>query len=191
MIIVDELPHHASAIDTLLDRSFGPDRHLKTVYKLRAGVEPVAGLSLVTLAEDGSVIGTIRYWPVLLAGQVPSLMLGPVATSPEWRSRGIGSQLIRRSLNRAAVAGHRSVILVGDAPLYQPFGFVRETVLGLDLPGPVDLQRFLGLELVEGSLTGLCGAVERWDDRAAALAATLAPARSRPLISRVKAARAA
>ena len=62
MNITIEQPHHAAAIDTLLDLSFGPHRAGKTVYRLRESVAPVPGLSLVAF-EDDAVVGTIRYWP--------------------------------------------------------------------------------------------------------------------------------
>jgi hypothetical protein len=32
----------------------------------------------------------------------------------------------------------------------------------MSLPGPVDLDRFLALELVEGSLSGVSGMLGRW-----------------------------
>jgi predicted N-acetyltransferase YhbS len=51
------------------------------------------------------------------------------------------------------------VLLVGDAPYYQRFGFAREGAMNLDLPGPVDLARFLALELRPGALAGARGLV--------------------------------
>lgn len=164
MNITLELPAHAGAIETLLDTAFGPKRHSKTVYRLRRGVEPVADLSFVATdtAEDGTerVVATIRYWPVML-GKTQALLLGPIAVAEECRSLGLGQKLIRHSLARAAELGHRIVILVGDAPYYVRFGFGREKMLGLSLPGPVDPARFLGLELVAGALDGVVGTVSR------------------------------
>ncbi|WP_158046966.1 GNAT family N-acetyltransferase [Skermanella pratensis] len=161
MNIAIEQPHHAAAIDTLLDLSFGPERAGKTVYRLREGVDPVPGLSLVAL-EDDAVVGTIRYWPILIGGTVPTILLGPIAIAPHMRSGGLGAQMIRQSLNRASAAGWRSVVLVGDAPYYGRFGFTRDLTLSMSLPGPVDLDRFLALELVEGSLAGVSGMLTRW-----------------------------
>ena len=56
------------------------------------------------------------------------------------------------ALFRAASAGHKAVLLVGDPPYYGPFGFSRRHTLRLVLPGPVDEARFLGLELKSGAL---------------------------------------
>jgi predicted N-acetyltransferase YhbS len=51
------------------------------------------------------------------------------------------------------------VILVGDAPYYERFGFSRAGAQALDLPGPVDPARFLALELQPGALAGAAGLV--------------------------------
>jgi predicted N-acetyltransferase YhbS len=104
------------------------------------------------------VVGTIRRWHVE-AGDVPALLLGPVAVHEGWRNRGIGAALVETSLKRAHADGHSAVILVGDAPYYGRFDFRRDLMLGLTLPGPVELDRFLGLELKPGALEGARGLV--------------------------------
>lgn len=163
MMISLEEPRHDAAIEALLDRSFGPDRFKKTAYKLREGVAPIPELGFVAIEHDelGNEIleGTIRYWPVTIGGTVPALLLGPIAVSDRLQGGGLGSKLIRMSLNKAAALGHRAVILVGDAPYYARFGFTRDLTLDMALPGPVDLDRFLGLELVPGALAGAAGMV--------------------------------
>lgn len=169
MIITHELPAHAGAIEGLLDGSFGPKRHSKTVYKLRRGIAHLPELSLVAMDDvvdaDGAVysrlVATIRYWPVMIGGSIAAVMLGPIAVDPAYRSAGLGATLIRHSLEQARALGHRIVILVGDAPYYVRFGFTRANAAGLSLPGPVDPDRFLGLELVEGAMQGLTGMVGR------------------------------
>jgi len=174
-----EQPAHAGAIEALLDSSFGAKRHTKTVYRLREGVDPVPELGFVVLDGDADgterVVATIRYWPILIGGTVPALLLGPIAVAPELRSLGLGGKLIRHSLERAAELGHRIVLLVGDAPYYTRFGFTRAVTLNLSLPGPVDMDRFLGLELVAGALDGVSGLVDR-DASAPPLAAEMAEA---------------
>ncbi|MEI6557513.1 MAG: N-acetyltransferase [Rhodospirillaceae bacterium] len=161
MQIIAEPPDHAGAIEALLDQAFGGGRAAKTVYRLRDGVAPIADLCFAAV-EDGEVQGTIRYWPVTIGGALPALLLGPIAVAGPRRCEGLGAVLIDHSLARAAALGHRIVLLVGDAPYYGRFGFRRALTLGLSLPGPVDLERFLGLDLVPGALDGVVGAVGRW-----------------------------
>lgn len=163
MPIIAEQPGHAGAIEDLLDLSFGGTRAGKTVYRLRDGVPPVEELCFVSVRGD-AVDATIRYWPVSIGGSVPALLLGPIAVAEHLRGEGLGGEMITFTLERAAALGHRIVLLVGDAPYYQRFGFSRALTLDLSLPGPVDLDRFLGLELVPGALDGMTGAVERWRD---------------------------
>ena len=160
MQIIAEQPEHSAAIEALLDLSFGSGRAAKTVYRLREGVAAIPELSFVAV-EAGVLQGTIRYWPVTIDGALSALLLGPIAVAEERRSEGLGAVLIEHSLARAAEMGHRIVLLVGDAPYYGRFGFRRDLALGLTLPGPVDLERFLALDLVPGALDGARGAVGR------------------------------
>ncbi|EKV29582.1 GCN5-related N-acetyltransferase [Caenispirillum salinarum AK4] len=161
MMIVRELPGHGPAIDRLLEKAFGPGRHGKTVYRLRQDVPSVDALNLVAV-EGSEVVGTIRFWPIVIGPRrVPAVLLGPIAVDEDYRSLRIGSQLMNAALERCADEGHRIVILVGDEPYYRRFGFRRDLCLDLDLPGPVDPARFLGLELVEGAMNGLTGMIDR------------------------------
>ena len=63
-------------------------------------------------------------------------------------------------IERARALGYRSILLVGDAPYYARFGFARRFALGLRMPGPVETDRVLGLELVPGALSGARGTVK-------------------------------
>lgn len=154
--IHDEAPAQAGAREALLDRAFGPARHAKTCARLRDGRIAADGLSLVAATDDGRVVGTLRFWHVA-AGETPALMLGPLAVEADAREGGIGGALVREGLARAKALGHRAVILVGDAPYYARFGFEAGVVEGLAMPGPVERERFLGLELEAGALAGASG----------------------------------
>jgi len=152
-----EVGSDAPAIEALLDLSFGPGRHLKTCERLRQGRSPAEGLALV--ARRGTeVVGTLRFWG-LDAGGVPALLLGPVAVHPRFRSLGIGAALIEGGLRRADRLGHHAVLLVGDPEYYERFGFRRAPTLRLEMPGPVEPRRFLGLELEPGALRAARGLV--------------------------------
>ncbi|MGH6829577.1 MAG: GNAT family N-acetyltransferase [Methylocella sp.] len=145
------------ARERLLDEAFGAARSDKTAERLREGRLPAQGFALAA-KDAGKLIGTLRMWHVL-AGEVPALLLGPLAVAKAYRSRGLGRRLMAEALFRAASAGHKAVLLVGDAPYYEPFGFSRRHTLGLSLPGPVDEARFLGLELKGGALRNAKGLV--------------------------------
>lgn len=164
--IVAARPEDAAAIESLVDNAFGQDRQKRTVYRLRDGIEPVTSLSLVAVTAARDVVGSLRFWPILLPnddGNVPALLLGPIAVRLDYRGAGVGGRLMRRGLDLAKAQKHRIVLLVGDAPYYGRFGFKHDLVVNLTLPGPVDLDRFLGLELEDGALADVKGLVQRSD----------------------------
>lgn len=146
-----------SARERLLDAAFGPARFAKTCERLRQGRTAAEGLAF-TARAGGRLIGTLRLWNVT-AGGVPALLLGPLAVDAAHEGQGIGSKLMRHGLAEAAWRGHGAVILVGDASYYARFGFSRKPVANLLLPGPVELERFLGLELKDDALAVAHGLV--------------------------------
>ena len=155
-----------AAVEALLDRSFGPDRQKKTVYRLREGVAPIEALSFAAF-DNKTLRGSLQFWPIqvkpLLSDAPPlaALLLGPLAVEPAYAGRGIGMGLMRVGLQKAKQLGHGLVILVGDLPYYSRVGFRRQGAEGLRLPGPVDPERLLIRELIDGAATGLEGLIER------------------------------
>src|SRR5437016_4531842 len=123
LTVASEMPADSWARERLLDETFGAARSDNTAERLREGRLPARGLALAA-KDAGKLIGTLRMWHVL-AGEVPALLLGPLAVAKAYRSRGLGRRLMAEALFRAASAGHKAVLLVGDPPYYGPFGFSR------------------------------------------------------------------
>jgi predicted N-acetyltransferase YhbS len=168
--IAPESPADIAAREALLDRAMGPGRFLKPSERLRRGRLPAEGLALVARDEDdGRIVGTVRLWNVSAGDGRPALLLGPLAVDPDSQSAGIGSALMREAIARAAAFGHSAILLVGDAPYYQRFGFGAEMTKRLKMPGPVLRKRFLALELVPGALAGAEGSVIATGRRLSAL----------------------
>jgi predicted N-acetyltransferase YhbS len=164
------------AREALLDTCFGPSRFLKTCERLREDRLPADGLSLIC-ELDGRVVGTVRLWHVSAGPGRPALMLGPLAVDPALQGLGIGGKLMREALGRAKAFGHKAVLLVGDAPYYERFGFSTELTGSLWMPGPYERDRFLAVELEPGAmhnargLVSATGAYETKPDWAALVAA--------------------
>ncbi|MBY0613187.1 MAG: N-acetyltransferase [Beijerinckiaceae bacterium] len=156
--IVEETAAHHAAREALLDRVFGAGRFMKTCERLREGRLPSQGLAF-TMLEGDTLIGTIRLWDVSAGSEYDALMLGPVAIACSHQGRGLGHALIRHALEAVKAAGHGAVILVGDAPYYARFGFNEAVTANLWMPGPVERERFLGLELRPGALARASGFV--------------------------------
>jgi predicted N-acetyltransferase YhbS len=141
------------ATEHLLDLTFGLSRSAKTSYRLREGNIAIDGLSLVTREAGFGLTGAISFWPLKIGeAGIDALLLGPLAVHPDRQNIGIGRALMRSGLDKAKALGHRLVILVGDAPYYARVGFKKVPHGQIELPGPVDPERLLYLELAEGAL---------------------------------------
>lgn len=135
----------ADAVERLLDRAFGRDRHGRTAYLLRAGTCAIPRLSFAA-RDGGELVGTIQCWPTWFAGdegtRVPLVLVGPVAVAPERQQGGVGRRLMQASLD-ASYAGD-TLMLIGDPGYYgRFFGFSADHTAHWRLPGPVERHRLL------------------------------------------------
>ncbi len=157
LVIRHEYPADRAAVERLHERAFGPGRFARTAFRLREGHGHDAALSFTALVGT-LIVGSVWQTPVW-AGTVPGLMLGPLTVDPAFEGRGIGGGLMRRAIEAAGEAGHRLILLVGDAPYYARFGFRPVPRGQLVLPGPVNPERFLALSLSEDALGEARGTV--------------------------------
>jgi predicted N-acetyltransferase YhbS len=159
-----EAPGDANAREALLDRAMRPCRRFKPSERLRRDREPADELAFVARC-GGDLIGSVRLWNVDAGSGVPALLLGPLAVDPAHQDSGLGSALMTAAIAGAETLGHRAILLVGDAPYYARFGFSADHTRWLEMPAPVLRDRFLGLELKAGVLSGARGkvvATGRW-----------------------------
>lgn len=171
----------AKKIESLLDRTFGPDRHQKTVYRLREGVEPLDGLCHVAVDEHGQLLASLRFWPIVIGKTAtPAILFGPIAVEPSLQGKGIGRALLRHGLAEAKHLGHHICVLVGDPAYYGPYGFENAVARRLRLPGPVEPERFQVFELTPGALSGVTGMIGKADGPAAVSALRAARRSSAP-----------
>ena len=152
-----ERPADAPAVADLIERAFGPGRYAKAAERLREHNTPLLDISFVAWSE-ARLVGCVRMWPVHV-GQTPAVFLGPFAVEPEFRSLGLGAALIRKACAAATEAGHALILLVGDAPYFEPLGFRKVAPGRIVLPGPVDPSRVLTLALTPGADDDLAGPV--------------------------------
>ncbi|WP_420137190.1 GNAT family N-acetyltransferase [Sphingomonas sp.] len=131
-------------VERLLDSAFGTDRHSRTAYRIRAGMAPIADLSLAAWEAD-RLIGTLQSWPVALhglEGETPLVLVGPVAVDPDRQQRGIGRLMMDAMLSRAA--SHPPLVLIGDPEYYgRHFDFTADATAGWKAPGPFEHRRLL------------------------------------------------
>lgn len=135
------------AVEALLDEAFGADRHGRTAYKLRAGVDAIPALSFAAFEGD-ALVGTLQSWPIELAdmagGAEPLVLVGPVAVRPDRQRDGIGKRLMQVMLAAADESDAPPLMLIGDPEYYDRlFGFTALATGGWSIPGPVERHRLL------------------------------------------------
>ena len=157
LTILPETASDAQAIERLHERTFGPGRFVLSAYRLREHVDHLRDLSYT--AHIGTLlVGSVRQLPVCI-GETKALLLGPLTVEPPFRGRGVGNALLRRALDDARARGHRLVLLIGDEEYYGRVGFKRVPKGRATMPGPVDYNRLLIAELVDGAFEGVSGAI--------------------------------
>lgn len=152
-----ERPADAVSVAGLINRAFGPGRYAKAAERLRERNTPLLDISFVAWSDE-RLVGCVRMWPVHV-GSAPAVFLGPFAVEPEFRSLGLGAALIRKACAATSEAGRMLILLVGDAPYFEPFGFRKVPPARIVLPGPVDPNRVLTLALALGADENLTGPV--------------------------------
>jgi predicted N-acetyltransferase YhbS len=154
-LIRPQQPGDLAAVNQLHEQAFGPGRFARSAYRVR---EASRGPEIALTAWNGDALaGSIQLTSISIGGQPGAMLLGPLAVAPEYKNKGIGMRLIRESLDEAAAAGKRLVVLVGDLPYYSRAGFIATPPGRVLFPGPVDPARILALELQPGALADYAG----------------------------------
>ena len=134
-------------IERLLDAAFGEERHSRTAYRIRDGMDWLPGLSFAALDEDDTLVATIQLWPIALTdpqGRAhPLLMVGPVAVMPGRQGEGFGKALMASALGAIDPAAPLPQMLIGDRDYYGQWGFSAENTGGWRCTGPYDAARLL------------------------------------------------
>ncbi|EYS87252.1 GCN5 family acetyltransferase [Cupriavidus sp. SK-4] len=89
-------------------------------------------VSLVAQAGD-RLVGHVAISPVTVSsGAAGWYGLGPISVAPDLQGQGIGSQLMRASLDQLRSLGAAGCVLLGDPGYYGRFGFAARPGLVLD-----------------------------------------------------------
>jgi putative acetyltransferase len=115
--------------------AFGDEEVPRLVDELRASGLDVPSLAFVAIA-DGRVAGNVmNSWVGLEGSDRRLLQLSPLGVLPEFQRRGLGSALVRASLDGARELGEPLLLVEGNPKYYGRFGFARADERGL-LPPP-------------------------------------------------------
>ncbi len=152
-------PQDLPEVLALHARAFGPGRFARTAYRVREGTAPISRFCLLTKV-GGDTVAALRFTEITIGGKGGALLLGPLAVEARYAGLGYGKGLVAKGLEGARAAGIGLVLLVGDEPYYNRFGFKRVPPGRIRLPGPADPARILAAEFIDGVLAEYEGLVE-------------------------------
>jgi putative acetyltransferase len=164
ILIRPEEPRDFAAIREIHQLSFDRENEAALVEKIRGSRDFVPGLSLVAEFE-GRVAGHILFSRIRIRPADPklpeevALALAPLAVHPDFRDRGIGSELVTQGLKTCSQYGHSLVIVVGEQSYYARFGFIPARPKGLEVPFPVPERAFLVAEIIPHPGPGIKGTI--------------------------------
>lgn len=107
----------------------------------------VSKLNLVAVL-DGRIVGHILFTKASIGGE-EGLCLGPIAVDPECQSAGIGSELVKTGLVKAAELNYKWVALLGG-DYYLRFGFEPAEKAGIILSENDPANPYLKIRYLTG-----------------------------------------
>lgn len=129
------------------------------VVKLRASTGYIPELALVAENED-RIVGHIMLTKQIIVceeGDYEGLLLAPLSVDFKWRSKGIGTQLVKECFKIAKKEGYKAVFLVGNPNYYSRFGFKESIEFGIVNTQGIPEQYVLACELITDALYNIKG----------------------------------
>ena len=119
--IRESVPSDVAAINSMYPQAFPDEDLLPIVGELLQ--DPGIAMSLVGTI-DSQIVGHGIFTLCGVEGSdVKAALLGPLAVSPDWQRRGIGSAIVRAGIERLAEREVTLVFVLGDPVYYRRFGF--------------------------------------------------------------------
>lgn len=125
------------------------------VHNLRRSDDFIPELDFVA-EKEGQVVGQIIYSRCVIrdkgGGEKKVISFGPVSVLPAFQKQGIGSLLIRHTINLARDMGFPAICIYGDPRYYSRFGFRCGEKYEVKTEDDKYAVALLVLELKQGSL---------------------------------------
>lgn len=152
MDVRQEIDTDHDEVRAVVKAAFGGSSEATLVDSLRRDGD--AEISLVATSGD-DVVGHIMLSKMV--APIRALGLAPVSVVPNHQGKGVGSTLIRESLELAKAGGWEAVFVLGEPSYYSRFGF--RTDMAKAFSSPYSGRHFMVVELSEGALGGKNGDV--------------------------------
>lgn len=111
--------------------------------------------------SNGKIIGNIMYMHSMVAEgedkMYPVITFGPLSVSLKYQNKGIGTQLINRTVELAREMGYPAILIYGDPSFYRRFGFVSAENYGIRNSAGKYAAALQALELSRGALDEISG----------------------------------
>lgn len=148
--------------NAFVDVTFSDHQEHLLVKRLRKSAAFIPELALVAKIED-EIVGYILYSKITIINndqEHEALAVAPLAVLPTKQKQGIGSALMRYSIDYAKTKLHYpAIVILGHPEYYQKFGFVTASKYAISAPFDVADEAFMVLELTDGSLHQINGVV--------------------------------
>ena len=157
---VEELTRAAFDTPERAERSkIGCPMEHHMVYRLREK-DGIMDLNFVAEMDD-RIVGHIIYSNAYIlqpdGSKVDVLNFGPISVWPELQCMGIGSALMRHSIEKAKQHGYKAILFFGHPEYYPRFGFVEAKEFGITDSNGDNYPAFMAMELKTGFLTSNTG----------------------------------
>ncbi|MGE0750758.1 MAG: GNAT family N-acetyltransferase [Variibacter sp.] len=152
-----ETPSDIQAIARANDKAFGGADESALIDRLRA--DGLVAVSLVA-EDDSDIVGHILLSRLAVTASerhLRALALAPMAVVPERQRQGVGTALVRASIDAARTAKADVIVVLGHPDFYPRFGF--SAARAVKLAAPFSGDAFMVLELVPGVLGDGAGTV--------------------------------
>ena len=110
---------------------------------------------------DGKAVGNIMYaHSMVTEGDdkiYPVITFGPVSVLPAHQNKGIGTMLIRHTVDLARKMGYPAIFIYGDPDYYKRFGFVPAETCQIKNSAGQYADALQVLELEKGALEDIAG----------------------------------
>ena len=122
-MIREEKKSDNKKIFLLEEAVLGPGRYARPSFRLRENLEHNIKYSKI-YCKGQKIIGSIRYFNCKIENN-SGLMLGPLIVDQKFKGRGIGKELVNKSIGVINEKNIDFIILIGEFDYYGQFGFER------------------------------------------------------------------
>ncbi len=133
------------------------------VHQLRKCEDFIPELSFV-IEFNGKVVGSIFYSKskVVLRDnrELETITLAPFSILPEYQEKGLGSRLIRHSIDCAKSMGYEAIIILGSPDYYNSYGFMGADKYNITMPDGEFCKYLLAFPLQNSYLDNIEGYIE-------------------------------